>query len=133
VRRTNGRIGRIGRSLAAVALASAVAVSIAGCAFGPRVALRTSPVASQACMDALVSGVLARDARSGLGIATAGGGATAVEWPFGYSARDEGDRIALVDENGKVVAREGDQVEVGGGLGNDDVWFACGGVKVVGR
>ena len=57
-----------------------------------------------------------------------------VEWPFRYSARMEGTRIVLLDDRGVVVAREGDRIQVGGGMGPgpapNAVWFACGLVQV---
>jgi hypothetical protein len=92
--------------------------------------IRTAPQVAAACMDALLGGVLVKDARSGLGVRSADGQATAVEWPFGYSAAANGLEIALVDETGTIVAHEGDEINVGGGFGNL-FWHACGGVTVV--
>jgi hypothetical protein len=80
-------------------------------------------------MEALLTGRLARDARTGLGVTAADGQQMAVQWPFGYSARIDGGRLALVDETGKVVAHEGDTIQVGGGFGNV-MWHACGPVSV---
>jgi hypothetical protein len=113
-------------------IAVALVLAVAACGFGPQVAIRTARVPSQACDDALISGVLATHPASGLGIAAPDGTATPVEWPFGWSARNEAGRVALLDATGKVVAREGDRVTVGGGLGAEDVWFACGPLSVVG-
>ena len=104
-----------------------VAALLAGCS----AQLRTATVESEACMMALMSGTLARHPETGLGIADPDGTVQPVEWPFGYSARTEVSQTVLLDETGKVVAREGDQVEIGGGLGNGDLWHACGGVQVV--
>jgi hypothetical protein len=109
------------RSARAAALALIVAVT-AGCS----VSLRTESQPSQACMDALIGGTLTLDPRSGLGIADEAGVVTPVVWPFGYSARRELSKIALLDATGKVVAHEGDRVQLGGGLGNGDFWYACG-------
>jgi hypothetical protein len=92
------------------------------------VLIKVAPAASQACMDALLGGVLAVNNQSGLGVDT-DGEKMPVEWPFGYSARMESGRIALLDEAGKVVARVGDEITVGGGFGNQ-FWHACGGVTV---
>ena len=111
-------------------VALVLAVNVGGCDLFPvPFALRTAPAPAQACMDALIGGTLVRHAPSGLGIAGDDGPATTVEWPFGYAARDEGGRIALLDDHGRVVAREGDEVMVGGGFGTD-VWHACGPVTV---
>ena len=85
-------------------------------------------------MDALMQGTLARQAQTGLGIADPNGIVLPVQWPFGYSARMELSKIVLVDEKGSVVAREGDEIQVGGGMGAgpapNAVWFACGPVTV---
>ena len=82
-----------------------------------------------ACMDALMSGTLARHAQSGLGIANEGE-QTPVEWPFQYSARVVEGRVILFDETGKPVAAEGDSITVGGGFGNQ-FWHACAPVNRV--
>lgn len=118
-------------ALAARILAGVVLViAIGGCELLPSaVVLRTAPAPAQACMDALIVGTLVRHPGSGLGIATPDGQVTAVEWPFGYRARDEGGRIALVDDRGLVVARERDEIHVGGGFGTQ-FWHACGPVSV---
>jgi hypothetical protein len=88
-------------------------------------------------MEALMGGTLAKHAQTGLGIADQEGAVIPVEWPFGYSAHMEGVKIALVDASGMVVAREGDRIQVGGGMGPgpapNAVWFACGPVQVVGQ
>lgn len=118
-------------SLPRVFVAMAVAILVAGCELLPAsFLLRTAPAPAQACMDALIVGQLVRHPASGLAIAEPGGGqVTPVEWPFGYSARDEGGRVALLDERGQVVAHEGDEVHVGGGFGTQ-FWHACGPVSV---
>jgi hypothetical protein len=114
-----------------VAVALAIAIMVGGCdLLTPPFALRTAPAPAQACMDALIGGTLVRHAASGLGIASDDGPVTTVEWPFGYTARDEAGRIALLDEGGRVVAHVGDEILVGGGFGTD-VWYACGPVSVV--
>lgn len=91
--------------------------------------LRTAAVKPQACMDALIGGKLARHALSGLGITSADGQQTAIEWPFRYSAWLVDGRVVLLDEIGKRVAREGDEITVGGGFGNQ-LWYACAPVTV---
>ena len=97
--------------------------------------LRTAPVQQQTCDLALLAGSLERHPQTGLGIGLSDVQVTPVEWPFGYSARVEGTSMLLLDEKGTVVAREHDRVQVGGGMGGavgaNEVWFACGGVSVV--
>jgi hypothetical protein len=115
--------------------ASVLAVAVAACQSGSvpigggAVAIRTAPAVAQACMDALAGGTLAPNNESGLGITSADGDAMAVEWPFGYTARNNLGRIELLDETGTVVARVGDEITVGGGFGNQ-FWHACGPVSV---
>ncbi|CAN5631786.1 hypothetical protein BH23CHL7_BH23CHL7_15090 [soil metagenome] len=78
--------------------------------------------AGDVCRLAGMSGPLTRHAVTGLGV-----GPSAVRWPFGYSARvDEHGLAVLISPDGRVVAREGDQVSFGGGVGNDGIFTACG-------
>jgi hypothetical protein len=95
---------------------------------GAQVLIKVPAVEPQACMDALLSGTLAVNNQTGLGVEN-GGEKMAVEWPFGYSARMELGVVALVDETGKTVAKVGDTISVGGGFGNQ-LWHACGPVTL---
>jgi hypothetical protein len=114
-----------------IVLAILLGAFLAACStFAPRYAIRAAAVPPQACMDALMSGSLERQPQTGLGIGTSDVDITPVEWPFGYSARVEATGVVLVDEKGNVVAREHDRVNVGGGLGAGEIWFACGPVTV---
>jgi hypothetical protein len=107
-----------------------VAVTVAACSLiAPAVGLRTAPQPPMACMDALATGTLVKHPQSGLGISS-GKESMPMEWPFGYTAHNEVGRLALVDEAGRVVAHEGDEIMVGGGFGTD-VWHACGPVSIV--
>lgn len=96
---------------------------------GGPVTIKTAPRVADACMDALLGGTLAINNQSGLGVTSPGGETMAVEWPFGYTARNEGGRAVLLDETGKVVAKVGDEITVGGGFGTQ-FWHACGPVTV---
>ncbi len=91
--------------------------------------IRTAAQQSQACMDALLVGRLTKSVASGLSVTSADGKLTPVEWPFRYSAVQVAGRVQLLDETGNVVAREGDEITVGGGFGNN-VWFACAPVSI---
>lgn len=102
---------------------------VVGCSLAPSTNLKAAAAEPQACMDALLGGKLTRHAETGLGVTSADGTSTAVEWPFGYTARNELGKLVLLDKTGKVVAREGDEITVGGGFGNT-LWHACGGVNV---
>ena len=117
---------RLGRSITV----AFILLAVAGCSvLAPAAGLKTAPAPPQACMEALTSGTLARNDQSGLGIVSSDGTVTPVEWPFGYSARNELGRLVLVDETGKAVAREGDEISMGGGFGTQ-FWHTCGPVSV---
>ena len=69
---------------------------------------------------------LAKNPQSVLGLIGADGTMTPVVWPFGYTARNELGRLVLLDAAGNAVAREGDEVALGGGT-DEKFWYACGG------
>jgi hypothetical protein len=112
------------RHLLSLALIAAV---LAGCS----VPLARAAAPSENCDLALIAGSLERHPQTGLGIGTSGEEVTPVQWPFGYSARMEISTVVLVDEKGKVVAREHDRVEAAGGAGAEGTWIACGPVTAV--
>jgi len=114
------------RRISGLALVAAI---LAGCT----VQLQTASAPSQACMMALFSGRLVSDPESGLALEASPGDVTQVLWPYGYSARRGPiGGITLHDAKGAQVAKEGDQVEVGGGFGADNVFEVCAGsVQVV--
>ena len=105
-------------------------VVLAGCS---SIQLRTATAPVSACDDALGSGRLVANAQTGLAFQAPSGEVLPVLWPYGYSARRGiSSGIELIDEKGKVIAREGDFVTAGGGTGNDGLFAVCAGsVKVV--
>lgn len=108
-------------------LALVIAVS-AGC--GTPVALRTAPAPVDACDQAVMGGVLMPSSQSGLAVRPIAGNREMVEvlWPFGYAAaRDLQGAITLRDASGNDIAREGETILMGGGLGANGVWAACAG------
>ena len=113
---------RLGRVVGAIALAAV----LAGCT----VSLRTAQAPATECEMALLTGTLVEEPRSGLGVDDGSELLTAVVWPFGYTARNDVGRIALVDETGRVVAHAGDEIALGGGFGAE-AFHACGQVSVV--
>ncbi len=135
-------LGRLSLALLTVVLLSA-------CAAGPSasaahigtpppgvIALRTQapePGETPAgCPAALIEGVLVRDAQSGVGLRDAQGLVRGVIWPNGYSARDDGGRLAVLDGSGNLVAHEGDRVSIGGGeIDTIGTWLGCGGTTVL--
>jgi hypothetical protein len=82
------------------------------------------------CPAALLDGTLA--ARDGeLVVVTPDAPPVHLEWPFGYSVREVDGRLSAVDLFGTVKAAEGDMVRVGGGMGADGTWSACGDLEVI--
>jgi hypothetical protein len=85
-----------------------------------------------ACMAALLTATLVRHPNTGLGLRSDDGHVIGVIWPFGYSARDDGGRLAVVDRSGKVLAHEFDTVSVAGGFAGDETLLTgCGGITSV--
>ena len=81
------------------------------------------------CPAALLRGTLVADGRWGIGIrAEVVGGVIGVAWPHGYSDRP-GPPIEVLDETGRVVAREGDAVALPGGQDTDGLWRVCPGLE----
>ena len=100
------------------------------------IALRTQtpepPGTLQACMAALTSGTLVRDATSGVALRDPDGSVRQVVWPYGYTARDDGGRLVVLDASGAVVAHEGDRVSIGGGeIDSRGTWLGCGGTTIL--
>lgn len=84
------------------------------------------------CPTALTSGVLSASGAD-LVLADETGATHVVVWPDGYGVRPDSDRLALTNRFGFVMAREGDRIDMGGGVGADDVFHGCGDIVVVGR
>ena len=105
------------RVLAALVLA--VSISSSGCAG-----------VGQGCPAALLSGQLV-EIDGALTVKAPNGEMIAVDWS-NYSLRREGEDLVVTDVWGTVLAREGDDVALGGGfLPNDVAFKVCGQVKVV--
>ncbi len=65
------------------------------------------------CPAALLVGTLVAHETWGIAVESAADSQVQmVWWPHGWSARRDGERVELLDEDGQVVAREGDQVEI---------------------
>jgi hypothetical protein len=111
-----------------VAALTLAALLLVGCT----VSLRTAAAAVDACDLGLGGGTLVASAQSGLALGSGTGRVTEVMWPFGYTARRGTSGIELIGQKGEVLAREGDFVQVGGGMSNDGVFQVCdGSVQVV--
>ena len=108
-----------------LAWACALALAIVGCTAETSIALRTAG-SDEPCLLALLQGaVLVPDKVSGLGLLARGGMLLHPYWPSGWTARQNGSSTALLDANGGVVAHVGDTLSMGGGLGNDGVYYVC--------
>ena len=107
-------------------LVSRVAFAVLAVACGTPVGLRTAPAKVDACEEALIAGELVASAQSGLAVRNADQ-VTEVLWPFGYTATRETTGLVLRDETGKILVHEGQRVQMGGGLGANNVWGACAG------
>ena len=80
------------------------------------VGITTESGPADACMEALITGVLVPHAEWGLALQTPGTGELSRPvFPFGYRAAVDGPGIVLVDEDGRLVARTGDLIQSSGG------------------
>lgn len=87
----------------------------------------TLPNGTKGCLMALGSGILALNPRTGLGFADESGKViTDVVWPDGYSARYQDGLAILIDDSGHIVATVRDEMSLGGGYGDDNVFHVCG-------
>jgi hypothetical protein len=122
-------------AIARIALLSLAAVALLGCGAYmaspvPTIELRTAPPngieSPQACMMALMQGVLVREERSGIGIVSDGDGTRyQVIWPSGYVAVD-GSPPFVLNDTGQRIAKVGDHVALAGGEVAPATWLTCG-------
>jgi len=113
--------GSTARRTAAVA---AIWLVVAGCSLLPQ---------PMGCPAALLEGTLVRDADGGIGVLQPEVDVVyPVEWPNGWSVRDEAGVRQLVDGSGRVVGGEGDHFSAGGGFtpGPNEVFEPCGGIEI---
>jgi len=101
-----------------------------------RIPITVESQPSMACMQALITGILVPHAEWGMALQTPGTGELMHPiFPFGYSAVRDGDRLALLDAEGRLVARTGQLVQSSGGSiggeGNPLVALCAGTIQVV--
>jgi hypothetical protein len=110
-----------------------VALAAVSCAGPPPADLIAVPTSAStgifgptACPAALLEGELIADDEFGFVVTHRDGFSSPVTWPHGYVARDAS-RRELLDDSGRVVAREGDFVALGGGeTGAGPGFVVCG-------
>lgn len=120
--------------IASALLAVLVACSPATSPTIQRVAITTASAPSDVCNLALISGRLVPHPQWGIAIEGAPGELVHPIFPFGYTAASDGARIALFDQNRRIVASTGDVIEAGGGFGGgaDPAWSVCdNSIKVI--
>ena len=103
-----------------VGLVILAGVLVGGCT----VSLRTRTEPAGACPLMAIGGVLRTDFNWGLGV-EGGGKLFGVVWPYGYTARRDADGVALVDRDGRRIAKEGDSIMMAGTIGSDGVLHPC--------
>lgn len=92
----------------------------------------TSSITSADCVDRTFRGQLARGDLGGLNIAPPGFSWATVLWPHGWTARlGDDNRVELFDGQGAFVAREWDEVEIGGRGDSNDFQACDGAVSVI--
>jgi len=114
-----------------------MAIASAACASGPPVALFTATAHDQidglgSCYLSGITGELEADLVFGTAVVETvqlqGGSqeqaSWPVKWPLGYSGRQSGSAVEVLDGSGHVVARTGTRVELAGGYESGD-WAAC--------
>lgn len=102
------------------------------------VAITTETAPADACMEALISGVLVAHSEWGLALQTPGTGELSRPvFPFGYRAVVDGGGIVLLDEDDRLVARTGDLIQSSGGFiggeGNPLVALCDDTIEVIGQ
>lgn len=120
------------------ARASAVAILIAISGCGPfssevdpaasagaeTVILLTGQLEPLGCPAALIEGQLIQDASAGSAVMV-GSTSMRIRWPVGYSGRRAAGEVEILDQQGRVVARTGTRIRLGGGEMEPGVWLAC--------
>ena len=122
---------RLPPRLALVVVVAAGCQSAASSASSQQPALVAIPTSEpmgegDACMDALMTGVLAADRDASVVVQAPDGTSIVVVWPHGWAAVDQDGMRILVNDRRDPIARVGDHVEIGGGQGPDGRWYTCG-------
>lgn len=120
-------------------LALVVAIAVAACSTATpqpsfdfvRLLTQDGPRGGQPCSGSAIAGVLTLDPQWDLGVVEQSTGRLhATVWPPAFAAARQGGPMLLLDQDLRVVAREGDVVSVPGENHPDPntpdgLWFAC--------
>ena len=88
------------------------------------VVLLTGDLEPVGCPAAVIEGELIPDASAGSAIMV-GDIVMRVRWPSGYFGRKAAGGVEILDPGGRVVARTGTRVRLGGGEIESGIWLAC--------
>jgi hypothetical protein len=108
-------------------IVAAVLAVLSACSSLDSMTLATSRAGmfTNGCPAARIDGVLLVDGGAGTAIVS-GGERYGVVWPYGFSGHRSGDVVEVLDGSGRVVARTGETVALGGGILGEGRWFTCG-------
>jgi hypothetical protein len=96
--------------------------------------IRTADTEATDCAFGQLGGTLVLDAVSRLGLSLSSGRTIEPWWPGGWSARQDGASVALLDPSGSVVAHVGDRLRTSAEIrNNSDVFVCSGGVGNIAR
>lgn len=93
-------------------------------------ACQGTPALTVSCNTALTAGTLVAEGAS-LVLEVAPGDTNVVTWPDGVRVASIDGMLSLVGFFGQVIARAGDYIEIGGGVGTDGMFHGCGDIKVI--
>jgi hypothetical protein len=125
-----------------LSLALVLALAAVGCGGSPVTVLTNDPDVQGGCYLGFVTGELVTDQTYGTAILEEGSIqgvpkvlSNPVKWPSGYTGRQSGSQVEVLDKAGRVVARTGTHVRIGGGYEGDHprYWLACGLLELDGR
>lgn len=104
-----------------VAMSLIFALAVGACS--PALRTRDRPPTG-GCLLGSVGGVLRSNLDWLLGLEW-DGKVHGVIWPYGYSARQDPDGLALLDREGTRLAKEGDRVQMAGTVNSDGLTVPC--------
>ncbi|HEX2755540.1 MAG TPA: hypothetical protein VHM48_08755 [Candidatus Limnocylindrales bacterium] len=115
------------------------AILVAGCGSTvpePTIIAIPTSAAGGGCLDAPVGGRVITSQRWGIAIADETGRVSKLFWPNGVHGQMDGDRVALVDGSGRLVAHVGDTIRSGGGFigangDPDNTMMVCGEIRAI--